>query len=222
MAAAVQIGNRRFAWRTSSEDVATVQVIVAAMVPAAITVSQATGTMSGIAARSTNSARSSTPTTTSVIPNKPRLRDAPERRPERDRDHQRDRPERDVQPRQRVRRQPAQDQRVDADLADAPPHLERREHQRDEPDDRDLVVAHVRRATQSRAIDPGRRPEAIVGGYRTARRGNSQWQRSPRGLGRDRERRPCSTNSGQMGDTRREAHDGPRTRPTAKERSWPR
>ena len=55
MAAAVQIGNRRFAWRTSSEDVATVQVIVAAMVPADITVSQATGTMSGIAARSTNS-----------------------------------------------------------------------------------------------------------------------------------------------------------------------
>ena len=70
MAAAVQIGKSRFAWRTSSDEVATVQVIVAAMVPAAMTVSQATGTMSGTAASSTNSATSRPPTTTSVIPNR--------------------------------------------------------------------------------------------------------------------------------------------------------
>ena len=83
-------------------------------------------------------------------PEQPRLGDPPERRPECHGDHQRDRTERDVQPRQRVGRQPAQDERVDADLADAPSHLERREDERDEPDDRDLVVAHVRHAAEAR------------------------------------------------------------------------
>ena len=47
IAAAVQIGNSRFAWRASSVDVATVQPIVTAIAPAAMTVSQAIGTASG-------------------------------------------------------------------------------------------------------------------------------------------------------------------------------
>ena len=169
------------AWRTSSDDVATVQVIVAAIAPAAMTVSQAIGTTSGTAASSRNSATSRTPTVTSVIPKRRAFATRPRAAPIRDRDDQRDgyrggcRATAAHRPGRRLRTS------VLTPTSPSPRPASRAAN----TSAMSLMTAtsssRTFAARRSRpAIDPERGPAAIVaGGYRTRRGAHAVFRRCP-------------------------------------------
>ena len=129
----MQSGNSRLAWRASNVDVATVQPIVAAIVPAAVTVNQRIGRTAAEPVASAS--RSTTRIAADAAQRRAeqtRLARPAERGSERDRDHQRDRAQHDVEVRERIFRQAAEDERVHADLAQRAARLDRGEDGGDE------------------------------------------------------------------------------------------